>query len=133
MIQIKKISSLFLAIVFLLSSFGFTINKMICLESGNVEISLTDIDDCCSGMESANAVLKTKCCCNFSSTTFQLFEFYSSQKNKIPDSVGAVLSMNKSLFPTIICSIPVSELCFIDLPLPIYGRKLLSFISILII
>ncbi len=129
---IKKTTALFLAMVFILSSLGFTINKMICLKSGKTKISLTQLKDCCPKKKSPESVIKTQCC-HITNTSFHLTDFNSSHKNTIPVADDCVLAINKYSFPKKNYSNPSSKLFFADLPPPYYGRQLLSFISILTI
>lgn len=129
---IKKTIALFLAMVFILSSLGFTINKMVCLKSGKVKISLSHLKDCCPEKKSSLPVIKAQCC-DINNTSFHLNDFNSSQKNNIPVADDCVLAINKFSFTNINCNNTTSKLVFADLPPPLYGRQLLSFISILII
>ncbi|MES2286978.1 MAG: hypothetical protein V4547_14905 [Bacteroidota bacterium] len=129
---IKKTTALFLAMVFILSSLGFTINKMICFKSGKVKVSLSHLKDCCAEEKSALPIVKAQCC-DINSTSFHLNDFNSSQKNNVPVADDCVLAINKYSFPCGNYNTPSSKLLFADLPPPLYGRQLLSFISILII
>lgn len=129
---IKKITALSLAMVFLLSSLGFTINKMVCFKSGKTKISLTQLKDCCPKKESANPVVKAQCC-DINNTSFHFNDFNSSSKKNIPTAGDCVLSINKYSFKLINYHNLSTELFFADLPPPLYGRQLLSFISILVI
>ena len=129
---IKKTTALFLAMVFILSSLGFTINKMICLKSDKVKISLSELKDCCPQKKSSLPVIKAKCC-DINNTSFHLNDFNSSQKNDVPVAESCVLAIDQSSFVNSNSINPTSKLIFADLPPPIYGRQLLSFISILII
>ncbi|MCE9538647.1 MAG: hypothetical protein K8R85_05450 [Bacteroidetes bacterium] len=129
---IKKTTTLLLAMVFILSSLGFTINKMVCLKSGKVKISLSNLKDCCPEEKSSLPVIKAQCC-DINNTSFHLNDFNSSQKNNIPVADDCVLAINKYSFATQNYNTPSSKLVFTDLPPPLYGRQLLSFISILII
>lgn len=129
---IKTTITLFLAIVFILSSLGFTINKMVCLKSGKVRISLSNLKDCCPEEKSSIPVIKAQCC-DINNTSFHLNDFNSSQNNTIPVADDCVLAINKFSFTSRNYSNLTSELFFADLPPPFYGRQLLSFISILII
>ncbi len=129
---IKKTTALFLAVVFILSSLGFTINKMICFKSGKVKVSLSQLKDCCPEEKSSLPVIKAPCC-NINSTSFHLNDFNSSQKNNIPVADDCVLAINKYACTNGNYNRPSSKFIFADLPPPLYGRQLLSFISILII
>lgn len=127
---IKKTTALFLAMVFILSSLGFTINKMVCLKSGKVKISLSHLKECCPGEKNSGTIIKTKCC-DINNTSFHLTDFDASQKSKINVADGCVLAINKFSFTNKNYSTTTSKLEFADLPPPISGRELLSFISIL--
>jgi len=129
---IKKTTALFLAMVFILSSLGFTINKMVCLKSGKVKISLSPLKECCPGKKNSGPIVKTKCC-DINNTSFHLNDFNSSQKSNISVADDYVLAINKFSFTNKNYNNTTSKLVFADLPPPLYGRQLLSFISILTI
>ena len=81
----QKITSVFLAAVFLFSSLGFTISSMVCLKSGRQKISLAKLEDCCEHEEELTlpediAVIKKGECCDINNYTFNLNDFQSSQK-----------------------------------------------------
>ena len=131
---IYKISSIFLVIALLLSSLGFTVNKLICLKSGKTKISLTHVKNCCTTKKSAIPILKSNCC-DLHNTIFNLDNFNPSQKVNTPFAVTAVLPVWQDNFIVIKSSDNDPQLFFADLPPPasLHGRQLLSFISILII
>ena len=144
---LQKTTSIFLAIIFLLSSLGFTINKMACLKSGKIELSLVAIEDCCAKEEIKDACCEEENfqsdeqgtsitrsdCCEITNTSFDLSEFQKTEKNNIPP----VSSNELILLPNTLTNpfyIHTSEKnIFADLSVPLHGRQLLSFISILII
>lgn len=129
---IQKITSVFLVIVLLLSGLGFTINKMVCLKSGKVKISLIHVKNCCSGKTSDKPTIKSNCC-DLKNTTFNLDDFSSSQKTTIPFADNFVFAFWQNNLFQISKSERASILFVADLPPPLHGRQLLSFISTLII
>ena len=86
---VQKITSLFLAVVFVLSSLGFTINKMVCLKSGKTKVSLTHVKDCCPEKKSTVPVVKAQCC-DIQNSSFKLTDFNPSQKQNVPASFELV-------------------------------------------
>ena len=143
----KKITSLSLAIVFLLSGFGFTIGKMVCLKSGKTEVSLEFIEDCCAKAKKQNVaccdgeeisqeaitIIKNENCCDISNTFLQLKDFNPSNKKLIPVASWITLPIAPIVSSNTISSTTSSKLFFADLPPPLYGRTLLNFISTLTI
>jgi hypothetical protein len=129
---IYKITSVFLVIAFLLSSLGFTVNKMICLKSGKTKISFTPVKNCCPAKKSTIPVVKANCC-DLHNTAFNLDDFSASQKVNTPFAITAVLPVCQDNFSAIKFSNNNSQLFFSDLPPPasLHGRQLLSFISTL--
>jgi hypothetical protein len=128
---LQKIISFFLAITFLVSSLGFTANKMICLKTGKVKISLVHVKNCCPEKKSSVPVLKAQCC-DLVNTSFYLGNFQNSQKLSIGHSfISAVYNsfFSRKLFLTVQPTTFFSA----DLPPPHSGRTILSFNSILII
>ena len=65
----KYIFSFFLLTAILVSTFGISINKMRCLESGNVAYSFFEAEDCCPPSENTETTLDIQCC-EFSKITF---------------------------------------------------------------
>lgn len=148
----QKITSVFLATVFLFSSLGFTISSMVCLKSGKGKISLSAIEDCCAKSKTSlvakkgccahekmldlpkgMAVIKKGECCDISNYTFNLNDFQSSQKQSLEQP-----AISQSLFYSsqlILSIVSENKLAFqySDLPPPLYGRTLLNFISTLTI
>jgi len=149
---VQKITSVFLATVFLFSSLGFTISSMVCLKSGKGKISLSVIEDCCVKNQTA-PVAKTDCCeheeelslpeelavikkgecCDINNYTFNLNDFQSSQKQSLeqPALSQSLVSSSEVISSTV----SENKLAFhySDLPPPLYGRTLLNFISTLTI
>lgn len=130
---IQKISALFLSLLILLFSFGFTINKMVCLESGNTKVSLNEIKDCCSNdTKAALPVLKSHCC-DLSSSSFHLNDYNPSEKHSTPTATDCLLPFNHLVSITFCKENNQQVLLYSDLPPPLYGKKLLALISIFII
>jgi hypothetical protein len=128
---VQKITSLLLAIVFLLSSLGLSANKMVCLKSGKVKMSLVAQKECCAIKTTTAAVIKLKCC-NLSNTYFNLSDLQDASKLSFHESFSVYSTATLFFFNSTITTIskPLA-ISFADLPPPRYGRTLLSFISIL--
>jgi hypothetical protein len=130
---VQKTISIFLVVIFLVSSLGFTANKMVCVKSGKTKLSLVNLKDCCPEKKSSLPVFKSDCC-DITNTFFNLSDFQSTQKlqlNKSNDVQSFYLIpglQSNNYFASV-----QSPFSFADLPPPLSGRKLLSFISILII
>jgi len=105
---------------------------MVCFKSGKTKISLTQLKDCCPKKESANPVVKAQCC-DINNTSFHLNDFNSSSKKNIPTAGDVVLAINKYAFIHTQYNHLTAVIVTADPPPPIYGRQLLSFISILTI
>jgi hypothetical protein len=129
----QKITSIFLALTFLVSSLGLTANKMVCLKSGKTKLSAFSIKDCCPEKESSLPVIKSHCC-DITNTFFDLGDIQKTQKVEIGQSFTVQSLFNNPLFVynTSLASDKLTT-SFADLPPPRSGRTLLSFISILII
>ena len=127
-----KITSVFLIAVLLVSSLGFTVNKMVCLKSGKTKISITHVKECCASKKNAQPILKSSCC-DLKNTSFDLDDFSISQKHNAPAAATIPLIFGQNNNVRIIRSNNRSELFFADLPPPKSGRQILSCISILII
>lgn len=149
---LQKITSVFLAAVFLFSSLGFTISSMVCLKSGKGKVSLAKMEDCCPKKVETVVVEKDACCedevlsspedimsfekgncCEINSYTFNLTDFQNSQKLSLEK--GAI---PQSFFITSKTTNTIqveNKLAFqySNLPPPLYGRTLLNFISTLTI
>ena len=148
----QRITSVFLAAVFLFSSLGFTISSMVCLKSGKEKISLAKMEDCCVKIAEPVAPEKDACCeekesslpekiisiekgncCDINSYTFNLNDFQNSQKVSLEQPI-AISSF--FFIPDLFTSERIeNKLVYnsTDLPPPLYGRTLLNFISILTI
>lgn len=149
---LQKITSVFLAAVFLFSSLGFTISSMVCLKSGKGKVSLAMIEDCCAKKVETVVVEKDACCeeeilslpedlmsfekgncCDINSYTLNLTDFQNSQKLSLEK--GAVLQSFFITSKTATGNQVENKLAFqySDLPPLLYGRTLLNFISTLTI
>ena len=129
--SIQKIIPVCIAVAFLLSSLGFTINKMACLKSGKTHISFLPFKDCCPEKNSTKTIIKSPCC-DINNISFKLNDFDPSQKSNIP-VVDKLIFLKQVSVKQPILNTTTSKLSFADLPPPLHGRQLLSFISILII
>jgi hypothetical protein len=131
---VKNISSLILALTFLVSSLGFTANRMVCLKSGKVKLSLTKMKDCCPEGDSDIPVVKSNCC-DITNTSFDLGDFQNSQKQEVNASVSLLFFAEASRynFTGNYSSQQKLIISYSDLPPPMYGRLLLNFISTLLI
>ncbi len=130
---IKKIVAVFLALIFLTSSLGFTVNKMVCAKSGETKFSLSAIKNCCANKKSTYPVLK-KQCCKITNTYFHLSNFQNNQKVRIDHSFAIQKISVRTLFSIKLLSALNSEYSiFANNPPHLHGRQLLSFISVLTI
>ncbi len=131
---IYKITAVFLVLALMLSSLGFTVNKMICLKTGKTKISFTHVKNCCPTKKLATPIIKANCC-DLQNTTFSLHDFNTSQKVNTPFALATVLPVWHNNFIALNNCNKNSQLFFAHLPPPasLYGRQLLAFISILII
>lgn len=142
----KKITAFLLAMVILVSGFSITVGKMVCLKSGKTLFSFSVVEDCCTKAKKAN---KNCCkeeqqnspsgfnfeksdCCDVSNSTLQLTDFHASQKNLVPEAGQLILPFTYTFTE------PESQPFLVsfrssDLPAALFGRQLLSFISILTI
>lgn len=129
----RKITSFFLALTFLVSSLGFTANKMVCMKSGKSRLSLVNIKDCCAEPEAPGAALASDCC-DITNTFFDLGDLRNAPGNEIAQPV-VLTSFFLPASPFFNFNSVSNKLIisFADLPPPRGGRALLSFISILII
>lgn len=151
---IQKITAVFLAVVFLFSSLGFTISSMVCIKSGKGKVSFAIIEDCCSNKKKIVAIIPEKTCCDDEQELIFSEPFASINKGDCCDITNFTYKLNdfqnaQQLFldlPTVLNTIFISTLqsssFFVenklafqssDIPPPPHGRTLLNFISILII
>jgi len=128
---IQKITSVFLALVFLLSSLGFTVNKMTCLKSGKVRVSFVAQKDCCPEKKSSLPIIKSKCC-DLSNSYFNLSDVQHSQKLSLEKQFSSIAPFFYSQINFSSAS-KMSAISYADLPPPKSGRTLLNFISVLTI
>ena len=125
--------SLLLGLFLLMFSMGLTLNKMVCLSSGKVKVSLLDIKHC--GPEESkspcHSALKNKCCditSSFLHIAIPSVVFYSFVKITDIDVLftGYILNIFK-----ISTSLSLTSFIFSDLPPPLIGKDFLNFIQIL--
>jgi hypothetical protein len=130
---LQKITSVFLAVTFLVSSLGFTANKMVCLKSGKTRLSLLHVKDCCPEKKSSVPVIKSDCC-DITNTFFDLGDLRVSQKIQVvqPFAVQYLFASRIFALDAHSFSKPLAA-SFADLPPPVYGRTLLSLISTFLI
>lgn len=150
---LQKITSVFLATIFLFSSLGFTISSMVCLESGKGKVSLAIIEDCCINkaepvlaekdaccehVEELSlpielAVIKKGECCDINNFSLELNDFQNAKKISLEQpTISDTFYSTSKIISSIVSE---NELAFqySDLPPPLYGRTLLNFISTLTI
>lgn len=130
---IQKITSIFLAALFLVSSLGFTANRMMCMKSGRIKFSLVHEKECCPETKSGIPVVKEKCC-EVLNSDFHLPDFQNTQKSTIGQPLDFVFLFIHSGFSyrAVASSQPLA-ISFADLPPPVSGRTLLTFISTFLI
>jgi hypothetical protein len=83
--KLRRIFSLFLATIFLVSSLGFTANKMVCLSSGKYKLSAVQLEDCCKKEEPVTSIKSV--CCDITNTYFGLADFNAGEKLQINQAV----------------------------------------------
>src|ERR1043166_7604151 len=126
---LKKITSLSLAVVFLLSSMSFTVSSMVCIKSGKGKVSLSIQKDCCKKkpLPSKGVYFTKGGCCDIKNLFIKLHDFNPSKKLTVDqplilNSFG--YSENERTFSSQNYSLHHS-----DLPPPYHGRSILNFIS----
>lgn len=126
----RKIVSVFIALVFLFASFGFTIGKMVCGMSGKTSYSLGLMTDCCKKTNNANkTVLKTKCC-HIVNTSISVKD-YSPSKTVSFNQVDFVFSFIFPIKNYSLSSISAPNLFAIsDIPPPLSGKQIRTLISV---
>jgi hypothetical protein len=126
----NKIITVFLAGIFLMSTLGLSVNKMICLESGREKISLTPLKDCCPDMGDKQESVAGHCC-DIQNSYFHLNDFSPSAKSEVshPGVISLIASFNP--LPAKVFRPDVQS--YADLPPPLHGRDLLTHISVLVI
>jgi hypothetical protein len=130
--SVQKFTSLFLVAAILVSSLGFTANKMVCLKSGKTKLSLVNIKDCCPDEEARTEVKAD--CCDITNTFFDLNDFLQSEKSELVQP----LAIQSFYVDQILSFRSLSQeqkliISFTDLPPPLFGRALLNYISVLTI
>lgn len=117
-----------MSLTVLFGTHGFTIGKMLCLESGKTKYSFSEPGDCCNDKGDAQ-VIKNKCC-DLKSSTYKL-SAYNSFNNEI--SLDAIPAEAHTLVPA--QPLVFSEIGFTQpakAP-PLSGREIKILTSILII
>ncbi len=126
--SVQKITSITLAVIFLLSGLGFTANKMVCLKSGKTKLSLVHVKACCPEKKSDILQINSKCC-DLKNTFFQLGSFQSSQKCIIENPAALSILFLPSYSFKFLSFKYVQSFFISDSPFSISGRQLLSCIS----
>ncbi len=130
---VKKITSIFLALVFLASSLGLTVNKMVCGKRGKTKFSFTALKQCCKEKKSTLPVVRKKCC-DITNTSFNLGNYQSSEKVSISNSAcHQLFYLDLKTVETKVSALHNENFQYCDLPPPLHGRHLLTFISTFII
>lgn len=130
----RNIICLCLALLTLGSALGLPLNKMVCLSSGNIKVSITELKDCCPEEEESSFPVESALedrCCDFSSQLLQI-DFTSDLnhfKLKLSNLFFAFVHFDLRTF---YCfkSISVSQYLSGDLPPPLSGYRLLKLISV---
>lgn len=139
---IQKITAVFLALVFLFSSFGFTVSSMVCLKSGKGKVSLAYMEDCCAKKENSASenpvpvndfIIKKASCCEINNYSIRLNDFQNAQKLSPEQPVILHTLFNAAEALHVSQTSPALAYGYTDLPPPLHGRTLLNFISILLI
>lgn len=125
-----------MAVIVLISGTGFTVKKMVCLQSGKIKTAFYSLNDCCTGKkkEQKNEEQLNSNCCKYSSESFFLDHNATEKaelfkKMDIGDAVQ--LFITPYTFNAIARTVPVHS--FADLPPPIPGRERLILISTFLI
>lgn len=69
----------FVLLAFLAGSLGVTVYRMACLYGCSTEISLSEIEGCCKDEEPCEGISFEKKCCDFSSSSFILQDYFPVQ------------------------------------------------------
>ena len=130
-----SILHLLLAVVVLVSGMSFTIKKMVCLSSGDVQVGWYSLDGCCGEEESScEDVSLNSMCCEYSMQVIDLDKDITFKETPLKQLDFTLLQF----IPICIFSLksqaqPSPRFSFTDLPSPLSGRQLLSFIRVLVI
>jgi hypothetical protein len=125
---------LLLAVVVLVSGMSFTVKKMVCLSSGNVEVGLYTLEDCCSDEQDASFedVRIDSRCCDFSSQVFTLDKEAMLKGSSLKKAdIDLVQFPRTNAFRLSAQVRQPPRFTFANLPPPLSGRQLLSFINML--
>src|SRR6476646_2041455 len=128
---VQKLTSVFLAAIFLVSSLGFTANKMVCLKSGKVKHSLVQMKSCCPERNSLRPVIKSDCC-DIVNTYFNIGDLHHSHRQFIVPSASLLFYSSDPYLSRNLNNFQQERLfySYADLPPPECGRSVLSLISI---
>ena len=125
-----------LAVIILVSGMSFTVKKMVCLSSGNVQVGLYSLDGCCGDEEEGSCEdpkLDSKCC-DYSSEVFDLDKEIVFKSSSFKQADLTLLQFAPVPYPGLRSQVQQApHFTYADLPPPLSGRKLLSFIGILTI
>lgn len=91
----------FVLLAFLAGSLSVTVYRMVCLYGCSTEISLSEIEGCCKNEKPCEGVSFEKRCCDFSSSSFVLQDYFPIQYLTVEIAVsgashpGFVLNSNE--------------------------------------
>jgi hypothetical protein len=126
MSKLRTFISIFISIAFLLSSLGFTANKMVCLKSGKTKLSAVPLESCCASEE--QEMLKQSCC-EINNSYFSLENFQCSSQLKVKVQSIELLwaPVMKTLLPET-CSF--QQAAYYNLPPLLHSSGYLEYISV---
>lgn len=134
----KAYASIFhtlLAVTVLISGMSFTVKKMVCLSSGDVQVGLYSLDGCCGEEEDfcEDSQVEEKCC-EYSTQVLDLDKDITIKESSLKQLDLSLLQFSPIyIFSLQVRSQKTPRFSFADLPPPLSGRQLLSFISALVI
>lgn len=131
---IASLLHILLAVIVLVSGTSFTVKKMVCLSSGNVETGLYTLDGCCAEEDAGSEVELWEPCCVYSSETFYLDQ--NAPLKELSIKTTDLIYLPAQLFH--IPALAAAEhhrayIPYADLPPPLSGRERLIYNSIFII
>lgn len=130
---LHKIIPYFIIVAVLSSSLGYTANKMVCLKSGKTKLSFLHINDCCPKKETNSSTIKSNCC-DIVNSSFSLEKYTVTENVNLSELAVYTLPVDLFLFSAEAPSNNSLRLTPTHKSSsPLFGRKLLSIISILII
>jgi hypothetical protein len=122
-----------MALIVLVSGTSFTVKKMVCLSSGNVETGFYSLDGCCGDEEQASDAQLTESCCKYSSETFYLDQKAPVKEFSLKKTDIIYLPAILPLAPELPVISYKSSIPYVGLPPPLSGRERLTLIRILVI